>query len=121
LVVLTDGLEDVENAATQTSLRPRGVRDAAGDLVAISGREPVLDGLDLEDEFTFEHHAKLLVGVVVHWDARARIELEEVQHRSLAEKRAHANAGRELEPGPGREAGHTGHECLKLDVSDLAA
>src|SRR5207253_1161661 len=97
-VVLSHRLEDVEDSAAHAVLCPGRVRDATGDLVAVAGAQAVLHAVDREQELAVDDEPELLVRVAVLGDARARLEVEQVEHRSVAEERAHAHAPRELVP-----------------------
>ena len=71
--------------------------DAARDHVAVHRPELVRLAADHERLHALEHDAELLVLVAVQRDGRARLELDHVEHRPLAEERAAGDAGGELE------------------------
>jgi 2-iminobutanoate/2-iminopropanoate deaminase len=71
--------------------------DAAGENVALHWAELVRFSVDDERLHPAQDDAELLVLVAVQRHRGARLELDQVQHRALAEQRASAHPGRQLE------------------------
>ena len=84
------------------------MRDVAGKHVALHRAELVGDVVDDQRLHAPEHDPELLVLVAVEGHRRARLELDQVQHRALAEERPTADAGRELERADVVEADELG-------------
>src|SRR5712691_5730009 len=108
-VVLPDGMEDVEHSAG-APLRPGRVGNAAWDLVAVPGGEPVLDAGDPQHEHSVDDESELLVLVAVLVDDRPLLELEHVQHHGVTEQRLHPDARHQLVPPPGGEVDDLAHQ-----------
>jgi 2-iminobutanoate/2-iminopropanoate deaminase len=73
------------------------VLDAAGENVPLQWAELVRFPVDDERLHPAQNDAELLVLVAVQRHGRTRLELDQVQHRALAEQRASAHPGRQLE------------------------
>ena len=71
--------------------------DAARDHVAVHRPQLVRLAVDHERLHALEHDPELLVLVAVQRNGRARLELDHVEHRALAEERPAGDAGGELE------------------------
>src|SRR6185503_1367453 len=70
---------------------------SAGQDVALHRPHRMLRAVDDQHLPPAQHQAELFVLVTVERHARARCELDQIQHRALAEERAAGHAGRELE------------------------
>jgi 2-iminobutanoate/2-iminopropanoate deaminase len=73
------------------------VLDATGENVALHRAELVRFPVDDERLHPAQDDAELFVFVTVQRHGRTRLELDQVQHRALAEQRASAYPGRQLE------------------------
>ena len=95
-VVLAHRAEDVED---ERALGPavRRVLDPARKHIALERAELARDTVDDERLHPPEHDPELLVRVAVERHGRARLEVDQVQHRALAEERPPDDAVREQE------------------------
>jgi 2-iminobutanoate/2-iminopropanoate deaminase len=95
-VVVTHRVKDVENGRTLRAA-VSAVLDAAREDVALQRPEWMLRAVHDEHLRAAQDDPELLVRVAVQWDDGARLELDQVQHRLLAEERTAADAFGELE------------------------
>jgi putative ABC transport system permease protein len=75
----------------------RAVLDAPGEDIALERPERVLLAVDDQHLCPAQHEPELLVRVAVQRHDRARLELDQVQHRPVAEQRPPPDPGGELE------------------------
>ena len=98
--------------------------DPSGKDVSFHRAELVRDAVDHERLHSAQHQPELLVHVAVERDGRAWLELDHVEHRSLAEQRAAGDAVGELERTylvEADETGSTGMTLLRLRVGKFRA
>jgi 2-iminobutanoate/2-iminopropanoate deaminase len=97
------------------------VAHSTGQYVALHRAERVLDALDDEHLDAADDESELFVRMLVLGHDGARLELDQVQHRALAEERPRADARRKLERADVAEVDELGLRIHRRDYRCVVA